>query len=237
MKCYILNTQTIYNMLLTILICSHSVNDFYDDLLVRSLQSLKNQTYKQFRVVLVLDECWSNTKKLVDNLDYGLNIKIVERPKKEGLSFAKNYGLGYVDTEWVGFLDSDDLYEPKKIESQIDYITNNEVDFLGSKSWYIDSLNETDKYPNLDDRGRLSSVDQDLNETHEQIREKIYHKNVLTHGSMIVRKSCIDSLGGYRDVRGMEDWDLWKRGFDSGFKFYQIQDKLYTYRLNTSVPL
>lgn len=224
-------------MLLTVLICSHSVNDFYDDLLIRSLQSLKNQTYKNFKVVLVLDQCWPNTKKLIGSLDYGLNIKIVERTKKEGLSFAKNYGLSYVDTEWVGFLDSDDLYEPNKIETQINYIINNEVDFLGSKAWYIDSLNEIDKYPNLDTYGNLSGVDQDFNETHEQIKEKIYQNNVLTHGSMIVKKSCIDSLGGYRNIRGMEDWDLWKRGFDMGFKFYQIQDKLYIYRLNTSVPI
>jgi glycosyltransferase involved in cell wall biosynthesis len=224
-------------MLLTVLICSHSVNDFYDDLLIRSLQSLKNQTYKNFKVVLVLDQCWTNTKKLIESLDYGLNIKIIEKSKKEGLSFAKNYGLGYVDTEWVGFLDSDDLYEPNKIETQINHIIKNEVDFLGTKAWYIDSLNETDKYPNLDTYGKLSSVEQDFNETHEQIKEKIYQKNVLTHGSMIVKKSCIDSLGGYRDIRGMEDWDLWKRGFDAGFKFYQIQDKLYIYRLNTSVPV
>ena len=51
----------------------------------------------------------------------------------------------------------------------------------------------------------------------------------------LIRKKCLDELKGYNDIRGMEDWDLWKRAMSKGYKFYQIPERLYLYRTNTSV--
>ena len=52
----------------TVLICVHSTNYNYDFLLMKSLKSLENQTYKNFKTLLVLDECWDNTKKIITHL-------------------------------------------------------------------------------------------------------------------------------------------------------------------------
>jgi len=220
-------------MTLTILICVHSTNDFNDDLLNKSIQSLVNQTYKDFKTLIVLDECWSKTMEMITSSNYELDLTILTRDKKQGLSYAKNYGLYHINTEWVGFLDADDLYLPTKLEEQVNYIVNNKVDFLGTKSWYIDGLNEKNLYPSW----YLTNEDTPLCETHEDIKSKIFDSNVLTHGSMLVRKECINKLNGYEDVRGMEDWDLWKRGISNNFIFHQLQNKLYIYRKGTSVPL
>jgi hypothetical protein len=54
-------------MSLSVLICVHSQNNFYDDLLIRSLKSLEDQTYTEFKTFLVLDECWEPTKKIVED--------------------------------------------------------------------------------------------------------------------------------------------------------------------------
>ena len=72
-------------------------------------------------------------------------------------------------------------------------------------------------------------------ETHEQIYNRIFQENVMTHGSMLIRKKALDELGGYNDVRGAEDWDLWKRAISAGYKFYQIQERLYMLTMGTSV--
>ena len=134
-------------MTLTILICVHSTNEMYDILLNKSLISLVNQTYKKFKTIIVLDECWSKTKEMILSSNYDLDLTILTKDKKQGLAYAKNFGLQYVDTEWVGFLDSDDLYLPDKLEKQVNYIENNYVDFLGTKSWYINGLNENELFP------------------------------------------------------------------------------------------
>jgi glycosyltransferase involved in cell wall biosynthesis len=220
-------------MTLTILICVHSTNEFHDMLLNKSILSLVNQTYKNFKTLIVLDECWSKTKEMIDSSNYDLDLTILIKNKKEGLSYAKNFGIQHINTEWVGFLDADDLYLPKKLEKQVNYIKNNNVDFLGTKSWYIDNLNEHELFPSW----YLTNEETPFCESHENIKNKIFMSNVLTHGSMLVKKDCLNKLGGYQDIRGMEDWDLWKRGMLNNFIFHQLQDKLYIYRKGTSVPL
>lgn len=220
-------------MTLTILICVHSTSNFNDELLNKSIQSLVNQTYKNFKTVIVLDQCWDKTKEMISSSNYDLDLNVLTKEKKQGLSYAKNYGLYHIDTEWVGFLDADDLYLPNKLEEQVKYIENNNVDFLGTKSWYINGKNEDVLYTNW----YLNNIETPNYETHDEIKNEIFNSNVLTHGSMLVRKECINKLNGYQDVRGMEDWDLWKRGVSNNFVFHQLQDKLYIYRRGTSVPL
>ena len=215
-------------MKLTILICVHSVNKFYDSLLKRALISLSQQTYKNFKTLIVLDECWGNTKTMIELANYNLDLTILKKDKKQGLAYAIEFGLKYVDTEWVGFLDGDDLYLPDKIEKQLHYIDNNEIDFLGTHSWNIIGIDD-------DDNLLPSCFDVNENITHLEIFNKIFTENVLTHGSMLVRKSALLELGGYRDIKGMEDWDLWQRAINNGYKFYQIPKRLYIYRLNTSI--
>lgn len=215
------------NFSLTVLICAHSTNKDYDNLLVRSLESLENQTYKNFKSLIVLDDCWSETKETISKFVDTLNLKIVEKKERSGLSFAKNLGLSFIDTEYVCFLDADDLYCEEKLERQVKYMTENKsVDFLGTQTWVIYNNNEEKKDESCFNIGQY--------ETHEEILNRITDENVLTHGSMMIRKKCIDELGGYQNVKGMEDWDLWKRAFEKGFKFYQIQERLYVYRIGSS---
>jgi glycosyltransferase involved in cell wall biosynthesis len=220
-------------MTLTILICVHSTNETHDILLNKSIISLVNQTYKKFKTMIVLDDCWSKTKEMITSSNYDLDITILTKEKKEGLSYAKNFGLQYIDTEWVGFLDADDLYLPNKLEKQVNYIDNNYVDFLGTTSWYINGFNENELFPSW----YLTHEETPFYENNENIKSKIFISNVLVHGSMLIKKTCLTELNGYRDIRGMEDWDLWKRGISNNFIFHQLQDKLYIYRKGTSVPL
>jgi glycosyltransferase involved in cell wall biosynthesis len=216
-------------MTLTILICVHSTNKFHDLLLDRSIQSLVNQTYNNFKTLIVLDQCWDKTKELIESSNYNLDLTILIKNKKEGLSYAKNFGLQHINTEWVGFLDGDDLYLPTKIETQINHISNNDVDFLGTHRFHIGPHDD-----NKTHNGDFKDVNKYI--THSEIKDYLPYENMLTHGSMIIRKKCLDELGGYNNIRGMEDWDLWKRGMDKGYKFYQIPERLYKYRENTSVP-
>ena len=210
----------------TVLICVHSTNYDHDFLLVKSLKSLENQTYKNFKTLIVLDECWGNTKKIITHTNFDLDIEIQEKNKKSGLGNAKNFGLSFVETDLVAFLDADDLYCQDKLEKQLEFINNNDVDFLGTQSWNIPKNDEQELFDSCFSLG--------TNETHDEISKNIYQENFLTHGSMMIKKTCLDELGGYRDIKGTEDWDLWKRAIEKGFKFHQLQERLYIYRIGTS---
>jgi glycosyltransferase involved in cell wall biosynthesis len=212
-------------MLLSILICVHSQDDLHDKLLLQALSSLDIQTYKDFDVYIVFDECWEQTNNIVHD-NYKFLIRRLYHPKKQGLSEAKNYGLSFINSEYVGFLDADDAYVYNKLQKQMTFLFNNNIDFLSTLAWcrYLNT-------PTLFE----SCIKTGLYETHQQIINILPQENVLTHGSMIARKSAIDYLGGYRNVKGMEDWDLWLRAKDAGFIFHQLQERLYIYTMDTSV--
>lgn len=211
---------------LTVLICVHTKNELYDSFLLKALDSLENQTYKNFETLIVLDECWGETETKILEKNYNLSIKIVKKDFRNGLANAKNFGLSLINTDLVAFLDGDDLYINTKLEKQIDFFTKNDVDFLGTQSWNINGIDEHNIFESCFKLGE--------NETHDDIKNKIFTENFLTHGSMMIKMDLLKQLNFYNDVRGMEDWDLWKRAIQKDFKFYQIQERLYIYRLNSS---
>ena len=212
---------------LSILICAHCPNVNYDNLLVKAMNSIYEQSYKDYKLYIVLDACWEGTLSKVKDM-ITLDTEIIIRNKKEGLARAKNEGLKRINTEYVAFLDADDEYFPGKLEKQMNFVENNDVDFLGTLATVRDVRSGTPKFfPSCIPEGQY--------ETHEQIYNRIFQENVMTHGSMLIRKKALDELGGYHDVRGMEDWDLWKRAISSGYKFYQLQERLYMLTMGTSV--
>lgn len=212
-------------MTISVLICVHSNDLLHDELLIQAIKSLEQQTYKDFETVIVLDQCWENTKNKIIS-ESTLNYVLLEKKIKQGLSYAKNFGLSQIKTDLVCFLDADDLYIETKLESQLEYFKKNDVDFLGTHALNR-SLNEDNLFNSCFDSNNFLD--------HDDIERVINNENVLTHGSMMIKTECLKKLGGYNDVRGMEDWDLWKRAINMGYKFAQMSERLYVYTLNTSV--
>ena len=211
---------------LSVLICVHSNTDINDSFLIDAIDSLNNQTYRNFETVLVLDQCWNKTRKKLEDRGMVKDFTLIERDKKEGLALAKNHGLSVVKTDWVAYLDADDLYEPQKIEKQLQYIKSNAVDFLGTHAWNITGKDRKTKWPSVFSEHRYNK--------HEDIVRVLPRKNVLTHGSMMIRMSSLKDLGYYNNVKAMEDYDLWKRASKS-YKFFQLPERLYLLSLGTSV--
>lgn len=213
-------------MQVTILVCVHSKDDMNDFFLQEALMSIKNQTYKNFKIILVLDECWEKTEIAAQKILNDMEHLILKKEKKEGLAFAKNYGLSHVDTEYVTFLDADDFYMPNKIEKQVDYLKINDVDFLGTHAYNIFNREKV-LYPSCFDHLTFN--------THEDIINILPSTCVLTHGSMMIKMEALKNLNYYNHVKGTEDWDLWKRAALAGYKFYQLPERLYVYSIGTSI--
>ncbi|WP_252989054.1 glycosyltransferase family 2 protein [Streptococcus pneumoniae] len=86
------------------------------DYLRFALDSLLEQTYKDFEVILVNDGSTDNSGEICD--EYGKlydNIHVFHK-KNGGLSDARNFGLEKSRGEFITFLDSDDYFEPYALE-------------------------------------------------------------------------------------------------------------------------
>lgn len=214
--------------IVSVLICCHSTDHEHDMLLQRALESLVKQTYPHFETVLVLDQCWEETRGIAEAYQEVLNLHVHPRPHKQGLAIAKNFGIARCAGDWIAYLDADDEWMDCKLEQQRNFLLENTgVDFCFTEAW--DKVNDV-LYPNCFKVGQY--------ETHSQIAGAIGRENVVCHGSAMIRKLALNSLGGYRidkALLGKEDWDLWRRAIDGGFTFHKVSERLYIYSMGTSV--
>ena len=133
---------------ISVLVCVHSVTDENDRLLCRALESLSRQTYSDFETIVVMDECHNATRGVVNRYKDILNLRVLERPRKQGLAKAKNYGIKHCSGDWIAFLDADDTYMDCKLEVQRNYmLKNSAIKFcrqnLGTENSKLRSLRQT----------------------------------------------------------------------------------------------
>jgi len=227
-------------MKISTLVCVHSTNERNDNLLHEAVYSVVKQTRPPDELVIVLDECWSgkpstdrydailSTKESLEEVLSYFNgeIKVVERSKKEGLAAAKNFGLKYCTGDYITYCDADDYWHNTKLELQESFAKSHpEVDVIATESWDIRSNKGI--YPNCFEIGQYR--------TNEEIRFRLQFENIICHASVMIKKDMLTKMNGYRDVRGAEDYDLWKRIAYMGGIFYKIPERLYYWRHGTSV--
>lgn len=86
-----------------------------------SINSVLGQTYKNFELIIV-DDCSSdNSVDVIKKYD-DPRIKLIVNKCNKGAAFSRNIALIKSRGEWIAFLDSDDIWEPKKLEEQIKFM-------------------------------------------------------------------------------------------------------------------
>lgn len=114
--------------------------------LEKTLQSILNQTYKNFEIIIVNDGSTDNTKQICDEYakkDSRISVYHIENG---GVSNARNIGLKYVTGEYIQFIDGDDCINQGIFEKYISILESKNYDILFS------SYNKVDYLGNLLDR-------------------------------------------------------------------------------------
>lgn len=114
--------------------------------LEKTLQSILNQTYKNFEIIIVNDGSTDNTKQICDEYakkDSRISVYHIENG---GVSNARNIGLKYVTGEYIQFIDGDDCINQGIFEKYISILESKNYDILFS------SYNKVDHLGNLLDR-------------------------------------------------------------------------------------
>ena len=165
--------------------------------LSKCINSIKDQSRKVNQVVIILNGKLS--KKIIIELNkFKKNFKkvnFVESNTKLNLGPALNLGLSQINTAWILRIDPDDLNLVKRVEQVKKDIARYKFD-LGV-------------YPALELRNnKLVNASKfsgkDLIESFKII-------NPIFHSSVIINKKALLSVGGYRDIKFAEDYDLWLR--------------------------
>ncbi len=124
-----------------------------------TIQSVLNQTFKEFEIIVVNDGSTDNSLQIVQQINDS-RIKIIDKPNG-GVSSARNKGIEEAKYEWIAFLDADDLWEKEYLEEYRKAIVSQpKVQWLIS-GFYIKSRNKKSIYV-YGKNGVLGNVFDDL---------------------------------------------------------------------------
>ena len=107
--------------------------------LVQCIESVLNQTYKNFEVVLVDDGSVDSSGRICDNYTSLYDFIKVIHKTNGGASSARNAGLKYISGEYLYFLDSDDWIENRALEKMIVCAYSEKADLVFFEAKTVDS--------------------------------------------------------------------------------------------------
>lgn len=185
-----------------------------------ALDSALSQTYEAWQL-LAVDDCSSDSTSLIleEYAAWDARIRFFRNPRNQGVSYARNKAMSAADSEWVAFLDSDDVWLPNKLELQMKCAETNDAAFLFTGTQYINSLGEASSY-SLIPPERVSFGD-------------LLKQNVISCSSVLVRKSAIEGLSMPGDSMH-EDYAMWLDLLKRVGYAYAVQEPLLRHRLHSS---
>jgi glycosyltransferase involved in cell wall biosynthesis len=108
------------------------------ELLERALNSVRNQTVLPSRVVVVDDASPNPAEPFVTGLYDDLTVDVVRHEENRGAAAARNTGVETADTEYVAFLDSDDYWDERKLELQLDVFEARDVGLVYCDQYIVE---------------------------------------------------------------------------------------------------
>lgn len=168
-----------------------------------SIESILNQTCKDFEFIIIDDGSSDNTWKIItEYANQNQQIKLFKNEENIGLTKSLNKGLKLARGEYIARQDADDVSLPDRFDLQTRFLDAHlEVGAIGSSAQVIDEQSMFVRQSNV------------LLE-HESMQAclLVNNYNCLYHSSMIVRRSLLQAVGGYReDLRYAQDYELWLR--------------------------
>jgi glycosyltransferase involved in cell wall biosynthesis len=180
-----------------------------------SLDSLMHQTLLPDQIVVVIDGPIDTAQRNViahfSTIKTNSQITILDLPQNGGLAKALNHGLKACAGDYIMRMDSDDLSLTDRLMIEKSYLDSHpDIDLVAS--WSSEFIDEAQ-----DLRLKTSPTE------HDAIIEALKWRNVIAHPTILVRKSKLDAIGGYREAVGLlEDYDLYVRLIMNGAKFHII---------------
>ena len=94
-----------------------------------TLSSILNQSFKDWRLIIIDDNSNFETKKILEKFKNNKQINIILLNKNKGAGYCRNLGIQISNSEYISFIDSDDTWEAEKLEEQFNFMEKNEYDF------------------------------------------------------------------------------------------------------------
>jgi glycosyltransferase involved in cell wall biosynthesis len=182
-----------------------------------AIASVLDQGFGDFEF-LILDDASSDASRTIVASCDDPRIRLIENERNLGLTRSLNRGIQLSRGAYIARMDADDLSLPDRLQKQVDFLDADPgCAVVASFSRRIDR--------NTAEVGVLKSP---VGE--EQIRRSLQRGNCLTHGSVMMRRQALESVGLYDEaMTHSQDYDLWLR-LSEEHRICCIPELLYAWR-------
>lgn len=186
--------------------------------LERAIESVLNQTYSNIEIIVVDDNdpkshYREETEKKMEKYTDIQKVVYIKNKENLGGALARNEGIFKATGDYVTFLDDDDIYLPKKIEVQLDYMLKNDCDLT-----FTDTSIHNTKDKLIDYREHKYVKDLSNNEL---LKQHIMHHLTPT-ATYMFKKQAIVSIGGFDNVQMGQEFMLMLKSIEKGLKIGYI---------------
>lgn len=186
-----------------------------------AIESILNQTYRDFEFIIVNDCSTDNTLKIIESYaKRDKRMKVIDSKANLKVAKAGNKALQEAKGEYIVRLDSDDWSYPDRIEKQVKYMDEHPDIVLSSGNMEI-----CDKELNIKNRSNLPTQS-------EEIMNVLLQYNPTVHSAMIYRRKEALEVGGY-SLDAAEDYML-VIDMSSKGKLGNLDDVLVKYRVSNN---
>ena len=190
--------------------------------LEEAIQSILDQTYSSFEILIVNDGSTDNTPDVVARFN-DQRIRYFYQQNK-GLSAARNAGILVSDGEYIAFLDADDWFVPSKLEVQTRFL-----------DMYADVGCVASGWVDTDERGDALRIVEPWHWKPDMgLAECVLGVPLVPH-CVLVRRVWLEAVGLFDEgLRYREDWDLWLKLAAAGCKIVWLPELVCRYRVRAN---
>jgi len=183
----------------------------------QSIESAIAQTYQDWEMIIVDDVSPDNSNKIIkEYLEKDSRIRLIKLAKNSGPAVARNRAIKKAKGRYIAFLDSDDIWLPEKLEKQIRFMQDHEVELCYSSYFVIDETSATVGQFNI------PSLKVDYKE--------LLKTCIIGNLTAIFNIEKIGKI--YMEDVGHEDYTLWLKILKKIDHAYGIKEPLAKYRVS-----
>ncbi|MFZ4589607.1 MAG: glycosyltransferase family 2 protein [Ignavibacteria bacterium] len=178
-------------MSISVLISTYNTGKF----ITRAVNSILNQTFTDFNIVIIDDGSEDDTENIVKNNFYDKRISF-HKKQHTGLGDSLNYGISKCNRSLIARLDADDIATPYRLEYQLNTLKECNADIISGA------------YAVFKEKKILYVIQNPVNDI--EIKDNLKLHSCIAHSGVTFKKKTILEVGGYSNEI-IEDYDLWLR--------------------------